>query len=100
MEFIQKQLEEIKELLLEQKIQQKEFLTLEEAKNYLQLSKSCMYKMTCKKEIPYYVPGGKKIYFKKTELDEWVLNSKVSSTNDLKTQTEEYLARNNNNPAL
>jgi len=99
MEFIQEQLKEIKELLQKQNLQQNEFLTLKEASDYLQLSKSCLYKMTSKKELPFYAPGGKKIYFKRVELNNWILSSKVSSTNDIGLEVESYLSRTSKNLA-
>lgn len=99
MEFIQEQLKEIKQLLEKQSLQQNEFLTLKEASEYLQLSKSCLYKMTSKKEIPFYAPGGKKIYFKREELNHWILNSRVSSANDIGLEAESYLSRTSKNLA-
>ena len=95
MEFIQNEIKEIKKLLLSQNLHQKDILTVEEATVYLQLSESCLYKMTSKKEIPFYRPGGKKIYFKKSELQEWVFNSKVESINDLSDEVESYLSKTN-----
>lgn len=95
MENIQKQLNEIKELLVNQHLQKKEILTVEEATVYLQLSKSCLYKLTSRKEIPFYAPGGKKIYFKRMELDEWVFNSKVSSSSEFENEVNSYLSRIN-----
>ena len=65
MEFIQNEIKELKKLVLALNIQQKEILTVEDATVYLQLSKSCLFKMTSKREIPFYKPGGKKIFFKK-----------------------------------
>jgi excisionase family DNA binding protein len=94
MEFIQNEIKEIKELLLALNIQQKEFLTVEDATVYLQLSKSCLFKMTSKREVPFYKPGGKKIYFKKSEIDEWITNSKIESIIDIETEVESYLSRN------
>jgi excisionase family DNA binding protein len=94
MEFIQNEIIEIKELLLALNIQQKEFLTVEDATVYLQLSKSCLFKMTSKREVPFYKPGGKKIYFKKSEIDEWITNSKIESIIDIETEVESYLSRN------
>lgn len=67
-------------------------LTLEEAAEYLQLSKSRLYKMTSSKEINFYVPGGKKIYFLKDELDEWILSGKVTSIGELELETDNYLS--------
>ncbi|TKK71451.1 helix-turn-helix domain-containing protein [Ilyomonas limi] len=51
-------------------ILQKEILTFEEACIYLGRSASSMYKLTSARLIPHYVPTGKLIYFKRTELDE------------------------------
>lgn len=68
-----------------------EFLTLEEAANFLSISNSALYKKTSNKEIPYYVPGGKKIYFKKADLENWILKSKVNSIEEIETSTENYL---------
>ena len=93
MEIILKKLEKLEALIERQYILSKEILSLEEAAQYLQLSKSCLYKMTSSKEIPYYVPGGKKIYFRRIELDNWILNSKVNSVNEFDDDAESYLCR-------
>jgi excisionase family DNA binding protein len=61
----------------------KEFLTVEEIADYLGLSKSAVYKITSKKEIPYYNPGGKKIYFKKTEVDAWIESGRVTPDSEI-----------------
>ncbi len=94
MEFIQKQIEELKKLLEESKLQNKKFLTLEESANYLSISKSHLYKLTSRNDIPFYQPTGKKIYFKKTEIDEWIFNSKVQPVSDIENEVEHYLGRN------
>lgn len=52
-------------------------LTLNEAANYTNLSRSYLYKMTSKNEIPHYKPGGKRLYFSKTELDKWLLSNSL-----------------------
>lgn len=93
MEFIQNELKEIKELLKKQAIQQKEILTIDEAAEFLGLSKSRLYKMTSNKEIPYYKPGGKITYLSRQELEQWILNSRTSSTSDLDDEMESYLGR-------
>lgn len=93
MEIILKKLEKLEVLIERQYILSKEILTLEEAAEYLQLSKSCLYKMTSSKEVPYYVPGGKKIYFRRIELENWILNSKVNSVNEFDCEAENYLGR-------
>jgi excisionase family DNA binding protein len=93
MEIILKKLEKLEVLIERQYILSKEILSLEEAAEYLQLSKSCLYKMTSSKEIPYYVPGGKRIYFRRIELENWILNSKVNSVNEFDCDLENYLGR-------
>lgn len=93
MEIILKKLEKLEVLIERQYILSKEILSLEEAAEYLKLSKSCLYKMTSSREISFYVPGGKKIYFRRTELDTWVLNCKVTSVNECDLEVENYLGR-------
>ncbi len=94
MELVLKQIEELKRLLEESKLQNKEFLTLEESARYLSVSKSHLYKLTSKNEIPFYQPTGKKIYFKKAEIDKWIFNSKVQSVSDVEDGVELYLGKN------
>ncbi|RXJ52923.1 DNA-binding protein [Gelidibacter gilvus] len=53
-------------------------MTVEELADYLQLSKSAIYKITSRREIPHYNPGGKKIYFKRTEVDAWIEMGRVA----------------------
>lgn len=56
----------------------KKFLKLEEASQLLGMSKSKLYKLTSSNEIPYYKPGGI-IYFLESELEDWILKSRVDS---------------------
>ncbi|MEZ4801513.1 MAG: helix-turn-helix domain-containing protein [Gelidibacter sp.] len=95
MEFIQNELKEIKELLIKQSIQQKEILTIEEASEFLGLSKSRLYKMTSNKEIPHYKPGGKITYLNRQELEQWILNSRISSISDFDSDMDNYVGRTN-----
>lgn len=95
MESIQREIAEIKSILLEQDAQKIEFLTVREAAKYLQISASRIYKMTSNKEIPHYSPGGKKIYFLKNELNDWVLESRITPSEDFKAIVDNYLTNNN-----
>ena len=61
---------------------EKNFLTVKEAAKELRLSVSTVYKMVLKKEIPFYKPNGKILYFKREELMDWVEQSKVPSHED------------------
>lgn len=96
MEIMIQKLNEIELLLKRQINSTKEILTLDEASEFLQLSKSCLYKMTSKRQIPYYNPGGKKIYFKRADLLEWIARSINASAEESQFDTESYLGRNLN----
>lgn len=87
-------LERLEALINKGYILNKEFLTFEEGAEYLKLSKSALYKLTSNKEIPYYVPGGKIIYFKREDLDKWVLQGKVPAMQELQGEVTNYLLNN------
>lgn len=64
----------------------KDVLTLEEACKYSGLSKSYMYQHTSAGNIPFYKPEGRKIYFKRTELETWMLRNRHSSKDEIKSK--------------
>jgi excisionase family DNA binding protein len=70
-----------------------EILSLSEASEFLKLSKSCVYKLTSAKKIPHFVPGGKRIYFKKSDLENWILNSRVTPISEFENDTINYLLK-------
>lgn len=70
-----------------------EILSLSEASEFLKLSKSCVYKLTSAKKIPHFVPGGKRIYFKKSDLENWILNSRITPISEFENDTINYLLK-------
>ena len=72
-------------------MEEKVFLTTKEAAAYLGMALSSLYKMTSKKRIPFYTPTGKKIYFKKSELDEWMNSSRVATNNEIESIAQSSL---------
>ncbi len=76
-------LDRIEELLLSQSLLQKEVLNFKEACLYLELSESHLYKLTSTRQIPHYCPNGKKLYFNRAELDQWLQRKRLSSTEDI-----------------
>jgi excisionase family DNA binding protein len=72
-------------------ITQKQVLTFEEACKYSGLSKSKMYKHTSTSNITFYKPEGKFIYFKRTELEEWLLRNRHTSKTELEIQANKHL---------
>ncbi|MBC8525896.1 MAG: helix-turn-helix domain-containing protein [Candidatus Cloacimonetes bacterium] len=67
------------------------FLTMEEASNYLGLSKATLYGYTHKKLIPFYKVQNRKIYFKIEDLNNFVLNTqnKCKSQFEIKQEADE-----------
>jgi len=86
---------DIKNILEKQNLVSKDILNFEEALSYLKVSKSFLYKLTSKGEITYYKPNGKLIYFKRSDLDDWMLRNEVSGTNELEDEIDNFLKRGN-----
>lgn len=76
-------LEELKALIV---VQNAEFIDLDEAAKYLRLKKSYLYNLVYRKEVPFYKPNGKKIYFNKLELNNWIISSKVKTINEVEEE--------------
>lgn len=70
----------------------KEVLTLEEASEFLGLSKSQIYKLTGSASIPHYKPNGKYIYFDRAELIEWVKHNPVRTKKEHELDAIRYVA--------
>lgn len=68
----------------------KPILTFEEACKYAGLSKSYMYQHTSAGNIPFYKPEGRKIYFKRIELEEWMLRNRQSSNAEIKSKAAKH----------
>lgn len=73
MDELMQKLEELKRLTL---IGAKDMLTIEELSYYTGFSIDYIYSLTHKKLIPYYKPSGKKIYFDKAEINDWMHQNK------------------------
>ncbi|WP_298286853.1 helix-turn-helix domain-containing protein [uncultured Lutibacter sp.] len=69
----------------------KEVMNLNQLCDYLELSKSHIYKLTSTQEIPHYKSGGKKLYFNKYEIDKWVLKNRVDTNDEIETMAANYL---------
>ena len=54
-------------------------LGLEEAAAFLGLSKNSLYQLVHGKKLPAYKPGGKKLYFKKSDLESYVFRNRSIS---------------------
>jgi len=59
----------------------KDLLTIDEACDYLDMKKSTLYSMNCRRQIPFTKVLGK-VYYRKSALDQWL------ATGDRKTQAQ------------
>lgn len=75
-EVINERLKSIEETLYTTK----DILNMKEVCQYLDISQSLLYKLTCSGEIPHFKPLGKMIFFEKKELIEWIKKSNLLSS--------------------
>lgn len=87
-EIVLKQLAEIRNFSL---LAAKNVLDIDDVVLLTGLSKGYIYKMTCKKEIPYYKPNGKLIYFDRQEVEGWMKQNRVNSVVEAEQQASKYL---------
>jgi excisionase family DNA binding protein len=68
-------------------------MDIKELSAYLKNSKSTIYTMTCLNKIPHY-KSGKRLYFKKSEIDEWIFSNKIKTIDDIEREAMEYIKKN------
>ena len=92
--LILEKLEKLEQRIGEQNLLMKEVLNFNDACNYLDISASHLYKLTSQKSIPHFCPQGKKLYFRRQEIDEWLMRNRQETTEDIETAAANYLIRN------
>ena len=77
------------------KLEIQEFLNnqnISEVAEYLSMAKSSIYKMTSERNIPHFKTG-KKLLFKRSELDEWLTENKISTHSEIEKEADNYIMR-------
>lgn len=69
----------------------KTILNAEEAARYIGASIKVIYRMTWNKTIPHYKQNGK-LFFKKTELDDWMTENRIMTTQEINSKASTYVA--------
>lgn len=87
MDDIKRQLDRIEQYA---GIASKEVLDLEEAITYTGCARSTLYRLTSAKEIPHYKLG-QALRFKKSELDEWLTRTRVSTNKEIESKAVTYM---------
>lgn len=63
-------------------------LTVSQASAYLCLAKQTLYGLTSRNQIPHF-KRGKKLYFKKSLLEEWITQGRKITISELKQKLEQ-----------
>ena len=71
----------------------KKVLTSDEAAKYMGISKSYLYKLTMRQEIPYFRPMGKMCYFNRIELEQWLQRNRIATSNEISQQAMSHCMR-------
>ena len=61
----------------------KNILSSDELIAYTGFSLKQVYKLTSTRQIPHYKPSGRKLFFKKDEIDSWIEKGRVKTINEL-----------------
>ncbi len=71
-------------------ISAKAVLDIDEASVFTGFSKGHLYRLTSERQIPHYKKN-RKLYFKKSELEAWLLEDKVMTAEDIESQAATYV---------
>ena len=85
-QILSKQIEDLKvkiENIEKLFLTQKNVLNFSEVKLYTNLSESYLYELTSSGGIPCYKPNGKQLYFKKQEIEDWLLSNRKATNIEL-----------------
>jgi excisionase family DNA binding protein len=78
---------------IDQSYQGKEILGVLDACKYMDVSKSYLYKLTHGRVLPFFCPAGKKIYFKKDDLNNWMLQNRRPSKAEIRAEASRYVEK-------
>jgi excisionase family DNA binding protein len=93
---IMQTLAEINTNLKRQSLIAKTILNHAEASEYTGISSSTLYKLTSARSIPHYKPSGKLNYYKKEELDQWLLSNRQDAVNEISIDVRYKLEKGGN----
>jgi len=68
----------------------KDVLNFTEFCLYAGIGESYGYRLTSQKKVPHYNPRGKQLYFKRAEIDEWLLQNPVKTTIQIAGEIERH----------
>ncbi|MFD0764466.1 helix-turn-helix domain-containing protein [Mucilaginibacter lutimaris] len=71
-----------------------DLLNVEEAADFLKISTASLYTKVSRKELPYSKPG-KRLYFKRSELQEWISSAQYKTSASLSSDASGFRSQPN-----
>jgi putative excisionase len=69
---------------------EKTFLNFREVLEYTGFSKSYLYKLTSGQILPCYKPGGKLLYFRRSDIDAYLLSNRRASIDEIRQEAHQH----------
>lgn len=69
-------------------------LSFSEGAQYLNCSKSYLYKLTHRRALPFFKPLGKKIFFKRSDLERFLLRNPVKTSAEIEQSAVDHVSLN------
>lgn len=73
---------------------EKQILSFKEALLFMDVSKSFLYKLTSQGSITFFKPNNGKLYFRKVDLENWMLQNEQKSLASVREEYEEKIFKN------
>lgn len=70
-----------------------DFMNIEQAASFVGLSKATVYGLTHERKIPHFKVG-KRLYFKKSDVVDWITSTKVKTKQEVNKLADEYIFKN------
>lgn len=68
----------------------KEVLTIDECSAFTGYAKAHLYRLTSQRAIPFYKPMGGTIFFRKSEIEDWLLQNRQATEAEINSKATTY----------
>jgi predicted DNA-binding transcriptional regulator AlpA len=72
---------------------EEDFMNIDQVSSFVGLAKPSVYGLVHKQKIPYF-KASSRLYFKKSEIVNWITSSRVKTKQELNQMADEYISRN------
>lgn len=69
----------------------KRTMNIDDVALYTGYEKSYLYKLTSESKIPHFKPGGKSIFFKRIEIDEWLTRNPIKTRYQIEEESNQII---------